>query len=191
MNDVVYAVGSGGSPFGMMFIAVVALLVVGAWVAFASSRFVQGGVVEHPQRVPQLYGYTACLIALIMGLASLKSVVESALTLSDPTYSSSAPWSNWNEPSITSFEAVRVTYERSRVMRVRPDSPPPEPVSEAELQRRYQALRADRIERNRVGAKRSLVISTFTLLIAIALFVLHWRWLRDRPRTAPAVPPAA
>src|SRR5687767_4947058 len=116
----------------MLFFAVVVLLIVSAWVVMAGSRFIQGGVVEHPQRVPQMYGYTACLIALIMGLASLKSVAESALTLSDPTQSS-APWSNWAEPSVTSFEAFRATYDRAREMRASPTAARPEPLPEAEL----------------------------------------------------------
>ena len=189
MTDFVFTLGSGGSP-GTLFFAIVVLLIVGAWVVLAGSRFTQGGVVEHPLRVPQLYGYAVCLIALIMGLSGLKSVVESALTLSDPTYSSAAPWSNWAEPSVSSFEAFRATYDRAREMRARPDQPPPQPIEEAELKRRYEALRADRTERNRVAAKRSLVINTFMLLIAVALFVLHWRWLRDRARNAPSAPSA-
>jgi hypothetical protein len=192
VTDYVFGVAGPGSPFGFTFIAIVTLLLVSGWVVLASSRLVQGGAVEHPQRVPQLYGYTACLIALIVGLASLKSLVESSLTLADPTYSSSAPWANWAEPSVTSFEAFRVTYERSREMRLRPDQAPPEPIAEAELKRRYEALRADRIVANRVAAKRSLVINVFTLLIAVAVFVLHWRWLRDRARViSPTSLPAA
>lgn len=186
-----YAIGSDGSPFGLISLIVVGLLVVSAWVVLAGSRFTQGGVVEHPQRVPQLYGYTACLIALIVGLASVKSLAESALTISDPTHSSSAPWGDWAEPSVTSFEAFRATYDKAREMRARPDEPRAEPLPDAELKRRYEALRADRIERNRVAAKRSLVINTFTLLVAIALFVLHWRWLRGRAGIVTQLPPAA
>jgi hypothetical protein len=39
-------------------------------------------------------------------------------------------------------------------------------------------MRADRIERNTVGARRTLIMSTLSLLIALALFAWHWRWLR-------------
>ena len=182
MSDIVFGIAGPSGPFGFAGFAIIALLLITSWVILAGSRFIQGGVVENPQRVPQLYGYTACLIALIIGLTSLKSLVESSLTLSDPTYSSDAPWSNFGEPSVTSFEAFRATYDRAREMRMGPDQPKPEPVPEAELQRRYEALRADRIDRNRVAAKRSLVISTFSLLLAIGIFVVHWRWLRtNRP----------
>ena len=182
MSQLVYGISGPSGPFGMGAIAFVALLLVASWVVLASSRFIQGGVVEQPNRVPQLYGYTACLIGLIMGLTSLRTVVESSLTLAEPTYSGARD--NWAEPSVTSFEAFRVTYERFREMRVRPDQGAPEPISEAELQRRYEAHKADRIARNQVAAKRSLIIATFTLLVAVALFVGHWRWLRGRVHVA-------
>ena len=174
---VAYQVGSS-SPLGWILPAIVALLLVASWVVLAGSRFVQGGIVEHPQRVPQLYGYTACLIALILGLVSLKSVVEGALTLADPAHASATPWADWSQPSVTSFEAFRVTYDRAREMRAGPDQARPEPLPENELQRRYEAMRADRIAQNRVAAKRSLVIDGFMLALAIAIFAVHWRWLR-------------
>ena len=41
------------------------------------------------------------------------------------------------------------------------------------------------MERNSVEARRSLVTSTLSLLIAGALFAFHWRWLR-RTGNAPA-----
>lgn len=44
----------------------------------------------------------------------------------------------------------------------------------------YEALRADRIERNRVGARRALIVSLFSLAPAIGIGVAHWRWLRSR-----------
>jgi hypothetical protein len=48
------------------------------------------------------------------------------------------------------------------------------------LRQRYEALRTDRITRNRYEAHRSLVTSTLLLLLALGLFVGHWRWLRRR-----------
>ena len=46
--------------------------------------------------------------------------------------------------------------------------------------RRYEALRTDRIQANRLQAWRRLVGSGLTMLIAVGLFAWHWRWLRDR-----------
>jgi hypothetical protein len=177
------------SPFSFLFLAIVAVVLVASWVILAASRFVQGGIVERPERVPQLYGYTVCLIALVFGVTSLISLVESALTLGTPAYNTESAWNDWSEPSVTSFEAFRATYDRARELRAGPNAPAPEPVAEPELRRRYEALRADRITRAQVRARRSLVTNGLTLAIAVVLFVVHWRWLRQRVDRAGA--PAA
>lgn len=67
---------------------------------------------ERPERVPQLYGYTVCLIALIWALSSVISIVENALSLSAPELRGSSEY-GW-EPSVSSFEAFRATYDRAR-----------------------------------------------------------------------------
>jgi hypothetical protein len=179
-----FSIGGPDSLFSFLVLAVVAIILIASWVILAASRFVQGGIVERPERVPQLYGYTVCLVAVVVGFASLISLVEKALTLANPTYGAESEWTGWSEPSVTSFEAFRATYDRAREMRAGPNTPAPEPVPEAELRRRYEALRVDRIARTRVTAQRSLVTSALTLAIAIALFIIHWRWLRRRVEAA-------
>jgi hypothetical protein len=170
------------SPFpgmlGFFGSAIVGIVIIAAWVILASSRFVQGGVVERPERVPQLYGYTVCLVTLIWAITSAVSIVGGVLTLNAPEYNSDQRFGPF-EPSVTSFEAFRTTYDQSRRMMLSPESREKlDTVPEPELRRRFQALRADRIERNTVEAKRSLIVSTLSLLIAAALFAVHWRWLR-------------
>src|SRR5918992_3281319 len=100
---------SDAGSFGLVFSIVAAVILITAWVILATSRFVQGGVVERPERVPQLYGYTVCLIALIWGLVNAISIVENALSLSAPELRGTSEF-NWMEPSVTSFEAFRATY---------------------------------------------------------------------------------
>ena len=163
---------------GFFVSAIVAIILIAAWVILASSRFVQGGVVERPERVPQLYGYTVCLVALFWAIASTLTIVESALTLSTPEYRGGHEFGGF-EPSVSSFEAFRTTYDASRrMMSPEPRDAKLDSLSEPELRRRYEALRADRIQRNSVEARRSLITSTFSLVIAIALFAFHWRWMR-------------
>jgi hypothetical protein len=108
---------------------------------------------------------------------STVNIVESALTLSAPEYRGGPDYGI--EPSVSSFEAFRTTYDRSRRM-MSMDSPQAklDSVPEPELRRRYEALRADRIERNTVSARRSLITSVFSLIVAVVLFAVHWRWLR-------------
>jgi hypothetical protein len=179
------------SPFTFLVLAVVAIILIASWVILAGSRFVQGGIVERPERVPQLYGYTVCLVTALVAFASAISLVESGLALANPAYSTENEWTDWSQPSVTSFEAFRATYDRGRELRAGPNAPAPEPVPEPELRRRYEALRADRIAHVRVKAQRSLVTSGLTLAIAIALFAIHWRWLRRRVEATRPAPGAA
>ena len=164
-------------PFSFIFSLVAALVLIAAWVILAASRFTQGGIVERPERIPQLYGYTVCLIALVWAITSFLSLVGNALTLSAPELRGSMEF-GW-EPSVSSFEAFRTTYDRSRLIgasdarEAHLDTLP-----EPELRRRYEALRADRVQRVRFEARREMIMSLISLVIAIPLFVFHWRRLR-------------
>lgn len=178
-----------GSPFTFLFLAIFAIVLIAAWVILAASRFVQGGVVERPERVPQLYGYTACLIGLLLAITSVLALTEAALALAAPVYHTESDWTTWEQPSVTSFEAFRATYDRAREVRAEPNAIRPEPLPEPELRRRYAALRTDRIARTEARARQTLVTSGLSLLIGIGLFAFHWRWVRRRV-SPPAAPMA-
>ena len=167
------------SPFGSFLFWFLIVGAVATWVLLAASRFVNGGAVERPERVAQLYGYTVCLIAVVMALTSILGLVEAAFDRAAPQFAGTSDW-GWQEPSVSSFEAYRATYERAQQFRASSDAAKPDTVPEAELRRRYGALRADRVERVRFNARRSLVTNTLTLLLAAGLFVWHWRWVRRR-----------
>lgn len=180
-----YAVGSGallgpGDGFFFALFTLVPLIVVLLlWLLLARSTFLQGDDMERPSRVAQLYGYTVCLIAVVVFLISTNSMLENAFALSNPLQTRESEFGF--EPSVSSFEAYRATYDRERQMRSGPDARAvTDSVPETVLRARYEVLRADRIERVRFQAKRSLATSTLSLILAIALFVIHWRWLRAR-----------
>ncbi|HJU70183.1 MAG TPA: hypothetical protein VJ650_18250 [Gemmatimonadaceae bacterium] len=177
MNTIFF--GEPSSPFGSVLFLLLIVIVVATWVLLAASRFVHGGAVERPERVAQLYGYTVCLIAVVMALTSVLRIVEAGFDRAAPQFAGTGEW-GWQEPSVTSFEAYRATYERAQQFRSSPDAPKPDTVPEAELRRRYEALRADRIERVRFNARRSLVTNSLTLVLAVGLFAWHWRWVRRR-----------
>lgn len=163
--------------FGFVFAVIPAVILIAAWVILAGSRFIQGGVVERPERVPQLYGYTVCLIALIWALISVISIVGNALSLSAPELRGISGYGF--EPSISSYEAFRTTYDRARLLSgPNPNEAKLDSIPDAELRRRYEGLRADRILRARFEAKRELILGSLSLLIAAALFAFHWRWLK-------------
>jgi hypothetical protein len=163
----------------MFVVWVFVVIGIATWVILASSRFAHGGAVERPERVAQLYGYTVCLIAVIMGLMSILGIVEAAFNRAAPHLAETTDW-GWQEPSVSSFEAYRATLERAQQFRGGPEAPKPDTVPEAELRRRYDALRADRVERVQFRSRRSLVTNTLTLVLAAGLFAWHWRWVRRR-----------
>ena len=127
---------------------------------------------EKPNRIPQIYGYTVCLIAVVALLISVNGIVDASFTLANPLHGQYG-----HGDGLTSFES----YEASRGERVAADrNQPPDTTSLETRRRRFEALRADRIDANRLQAWRRLVGSGLTMLIAIALFAWHWSWLRAR-----------
>jgi hypothetical protein len=172
--------------FLFWFIFVIGLA---TWIILAASRFVHGGAVERPERVAQLYGYTVCLIAIVMALTSILGIIDAGFDRAAPHLAETGDW-GWQEPSVSSFEAYRATLDRGPRFGTDADAAKPDTVPETELRRRFEALRADRIERIRFKARRSLVTNTLTLILAAGLFAFHWRWVRRRvpieTRTAPA-----
>ena len=169
----------GPGPSGFMITAIAAVILIAAWIILAGSRFVQGGVVEHSERVPQLYGYTMCLVGLLWALNSIVGLVEGAQALSAPAYYRQNQFGI--EPSISSFEAFRLTYDRARRFSSGdPSESKLDTVPEAELKRRYETYRADRIGAIEVEARQGLVTKAVSLLLAAGLFAFHWRWLRLR-----------
>ena len=163
----------GTSVLGF-FLEPALLLVVLGWATLAITLALRNGPMERPSRVAQLYLYTVCLITLITILFTLPGLIENLFRLTDPLHAESG-----SEPALSSFEAYKATYDRPRDPFPRADAAAPRPApSDAELQKSYEALRADRIERNRFEARRSLISEVLLLALSGGLFLGHWRWLR-------------
>ena len=149
---------------------------------------------DRPSRVQQLYGYAVCLIAIVTLLIALSNLVEAAFDRASPLQASAGRY-GYPEMSLTSFEAFRATqpqsaqqppYRMPPAVEVAPDTTPrlrAYTLSTSELRARYEALRADRIARVTFDATRQLVGAVLLTVVAIALFVGHWRWLRSHRTT--------
>ena len=125
---------------------------------------------DRPNRAAYWYGYTVCLVAVITFLVSLNSLVNNAFRATDPVRGGDR-----FGVSLSSYEAYRATQGRQ--------PPPPagdtsRPRSESELRAQYEALRSDHIAQVRFEAQRSMVTSGILIVVAVLLFVFHWRWLR-------------
>jgi hypothetical protein len=158
------------------------VLVIVVWGVAVIVIGFKGGRVDRANRVPQLYGYTICLVAVITVLITLPGLVDNFFTLSNPAHGDTRFGFG---ASLGSFEAYKASQNQDEGVgealadrRARPEDPPP---SDEELRRRYEALRADQIASNLFEARRSLVSNGILLVLALALFIGHWRWLRRVP----------
>lgn len=167
---------TSGGVFGGLFWVAVGLGVV-LWVVLARSSLVHGGDMERSDRVPQLYGYSVCLIAIVVMLVNFSSIVNRSFTLGDPLAGNGMY--GWGGAVLTSFEAYKATVNRAdgpfAATAAASNTPKP---TDAELRAQYDALRADQIARGRLEARRDMTNSILMLLVAAALFVWHWRWVR-------------
>ena len=173
------------------------LTVIGAlvWVITAVVLALKGDDMERSDRVAQLYGYSVCLIAVVVTLLSISALIDNAFKLSNPLAESGYPYAVGNA-SLRSFEAYKATADQSNdgtttfatahalgvsgPSKLVGRAPARGPASDAELHARYEALRADRLDTVRFEAMRSIIGAMVMLLVAVGLFSFHWRWLRLR-----------
>jgi|ERR1700686_1617874 len=139
-------------------------------------------------RIAQAYGYAVCFITVIVMLIALKQVVDAAFDLSDPIRAEGGGYGRLGG-QLTNFELYKTGVRRQMAMRpyggpspvgVTPSQTPADTISDAELQRLYDAERETAIGNVRFRADRSLVGNLLLIVLAGVLFGIHWRWLRQR-----------
>lgn len=137
-------------------------------------------------RIAQTYGYAVCFIAVIVILISIKSVVNAAIDLSDPIRAENGGYGRSGRP-LSSFEIYKLEARREP----NPRGTVPTPVgaaqparadslSDADLRKMYDAEREQVIGNVKFRSIRTLVGSLLLIVVAAVLFVIHWRWLRQR-----------
>ena len=159
---------------GAVGFVLLVLLFVPVLIVLTRAAVSEEGSVDKPNRVRQWYGYIVCLIAVITGLITIAGAFDNAFDLANPLAAQGA----YGE-SLTSFDAYMATQSPRFLppeQRAQPDT-----ASQATLRTRYEALRADRIAQRSFAAKKGLVTDLSLLVVAIGLFVSHWRWLRRLP----------
>ncbi|HMG12059.1 MAG TPA: hypothetical protein VK571_02700 [Gemmatimonadaceae bacterium] len=137
-------------------------------------------------RISQAYGYAVCFITVIVMLISIKAVVDAAIDLSDPIRSESSRMGR----TLTNFEVYKVEARREAGARAQagptpayvapPKAVPDTGASDADLRRLYDAERETAIGNARFRATRSLIGNLLLIILAGALFAIHWRWLKRR-----------
>ena len=150
-------------------------------------------------RIAQAYGYAVCFITVITMLFSIKQLVDAVIDLSDPIRAEGGGYGRMGRP-LTNFEVYKMAARREPdPRRPTPTGPAPatsapvqttamaDTLSDAELQRMYQAEREEAIGNAKFRATRSLIGNVLLIMLAAILFVVHWRWLtrRDVATAAP------
>ena len=146
-------------------------------------------------RIAQVYGYAVCFITVIVMLISIKQVVDAAFDLSDPIRAEGGGYGRMGR-SLTNFELYKADARRQPGGRdqnapmpasVAPTKSSADTLSDTELQKLYDAEREAAIGNARFRAIRSLVGNILLIVLAGALFGIHWRWLRQRDAMPAAV----
>jgi len=146
-------------------------------------------------RISQAYGYAVCFITVIVMLIGIKQVVDAAFDLSDPVRANGGGYGMMGR-TITSFELYKADAKRQPENRGTPNGPDgpavkvvqpagtskaaADTLSDAELRHLYEAEREAVIGNVRFRATRSLVGNLLLIVVAAVLFVIHWRWLKQR-----------
>jgi hypothetical protein len=120
--------------------------------------------------VPAIYGYTVCLIAVLLFVAASVGFVDGVFRTVNPGFEGShhrmsVPWSRPHGFQVT-VPSVARTGSAPDLMGVRRNT-----------------FRGAMIARARLNAVRGLVVSLVLLIISIALWRGHWRWL-NAPRAS-------
>lgn len=138
--------------------------------------------------VAQVYGYTVCLITVIVMLISIKGVIDAAFDMSDPIRADGGAYGRMGRP-LTNFELYKMEARRQNAG---PDQNRPVPLSvvvpgksvgdtissDTELRRMYDAEREAQIGNTKFRATRSLFSGLLFIVLAGILFAIHWRWLK-------------
>ena len=157
------------------------LLLGAAWLFMAAVLVFRGNDMDKPSRMAQFYGYSVCLIALIVALVSATSIIDAAFDRANPLQSEGGFGA-----SLVSFESYQATYRREQAMFDRNGTARRDTASEATQRRQYDAMVRDRLTTTRYRTTKSLVTGTLLLLLSGALFLFHWRWVRRLDEKAAA-----
>jgi len=131
---------------------------------------------EKKSKAPLIYGYAVCLVAVVTFLIAVAAMIFAVMDLGDPLYAGN----NFNKSSIASFENYKMDMLKSQGEKETwsPD--------DETLRAMYEAEKDDRIRRVRHDSMRTIYINGALLIIAIVLFITHWRWMQKLGRKAEA-----
>ncbi len=131
-------------------------------------------------RIQQLYGYAVCLVAIVTTLVTVSSLITAAMARVEPLRASNYGYSDTK--ALSSYEAYVAANPEHRLVRRATQGiggeAPYDTLTDQQARARYAALRSDREGQVRFDSTRDMLSNGVLLLMAVALFLTHWHWLR-------------
>ena len=124
----------------------------------------------------QIYGYTVCIVSVITFLICISTLMNAFFDLQDPLH---AGYSPPGSPSLVAYDNYRMDILKNLPKGDDGASLVPD---DQTLRTMYEAAREDKITSVKNQARRAIVISLMLIAICIALFIIHWRWLKKMNR---------
>lgn len=121
---------------------------------------------EKKSKIPQVYGYAVCLVAIITILISISTLINSVIDASDPLYA----WGDNKE--LSSYENFKVNALKSGENQTSyaPD--------DETLRMMYEDAKNHKIRRVKHQTTKSIIVSSILIVISLTLFIIHWRWMK-------------
>ena len=121
---------------------------------------------EKKTKIPQVYGYAVCIVAIITTLISVADLITSVIDASDPLYA----WGD--EQRLSSFENFKVDALKSGKNEASyvPD--------DSTLRIMYEDAKNHKIRRVKHQTTKSIIVSSILIVISTTLFITHWIWMR-------------
>ena len=131
--------------------------------------------------IAQAYGYSVCLITVVVMLISIKGTIDAAFDLSNPLRAEGG-YGRFGGP-LTSFELYKM-QARGQIPSERypgpagPKQAGADSLTDAQLKQLFDAEREAQIGSAKFRATRNLVSGVLFIILAAVLFLIHWRWLK-------------
>lgn len=124
---------------------------------------------EKKSKVPLVYGFAVCLVAVVTFIICVAGFVNAYIDLDDPLY---AERDFTNAPSLASFENYKMD-----IMKAGEQEKSYSPDDEI-LVKMYESAKTDKIRSVKHRTMNNLVVNAILLVICVSLFTTHWTWMR-------------
>ena len=121
---------------------------------------------EKKTKIPQVYGYAVCIVAIITMLISVADLINSVIDASDPLYT----WGD--DQRLSSYENFKMDALKSGKNEASyvPD--------DATIRTMYEDAKNHKIRRVKHQTTKSIIVSSILIVLSLTLFITHWRWMR-------------